>query len=91
MKGYSRSREEFIDLLTKKYPMEEFVLITTPDCVKCRFLKPHVEKRCSENNYKFREMAYSDWLKEISSVPSAMIWKDTILDYDGILDLITKK
>lgn len=90
MKGYSQDRAYFIDLLTKKYPMEEFILITTPDCVKCKFLKPHVEKWCKENWYTFKEMMYSKGMDDITSVPCAMIGEDTILDYEWILSLITK-
>ena len=35
-------------------------------------------------------MQYWPWMDEITSVPTAMIWEDVILDYDGILELITK-
>lgn len=91
MRWYSRSREDYIDLLTKRYYMKELVLVTTPDCVKCRFIKPKLEEWCNENWYKFKELKYSEWLTEITSIPSAMIWEDVILDYDGILELITKK
>ena len=36
-------------------------------------------------------MEYSDKLTEITSIPSAMIWNDVIIDYDGIIELITDK
>lgn len=94
MLGYSRSKADFRDLLIKKYHMKdskEFVLITTPDCSKCKFLRPHCEKWCNENWYKFKELQYSEWLTEITSIPSAMIWEDVILNYDGILEIITNK
>ena len=94
MKGYSRSREERRERLILKYNqhrMEEFVLVTTKDCVKCKFIKPTVEKWCKENWYKFKEMEYWPWMDEVTSVPCAMIGNDVVLDYDGILDLITNK
>lgn len=91
MKGYGWSREDFIDLLVKKYVMKEIVLVTTPDCVKCKFIKKPLEEWCEKNWYKFKEMEYWPWMEEITSVPCAMIWEDVILDYDGILDLITNK
>lgn len=95
MKGYSRSKEDFRDLLIKKYSMKvkdtELVLISTLDCVKCRFIRPKLEERCNKNWYKFKEMTYSDKLTDITSVPSAMIWNDVILDYDAIIEMITNK
>lgn len=102
MKGYSRNREDYREKLVEKYvrnhslyrnkkSMKEFVLVTTKDCSKCRFIKPHIEKRCNENWYKFKEMEYGKWMDEITSVPCAMIGDDVILDYDGIIELITNK
>jgi hypothetical protein len=35
-------------------------------------------------------MQYSEWMPEVTSVPCAMIGEDEILDYDSILQLITK-
>jgi thiol-disulfide isomerase/thioredoxin len=93
MKWYSRSKEDFREILILKYnqkTMKEFVLITTPDCVKCRFIKPSVEQWCKENDYTFKEMQYSEWMPEVTSVPCAMIGDNEILDYDSILQLITK-
>ena len=60
MKEYSRSREDRREKLVRKYVenpvytvtknnMKEFILITTKDCTKCRFIKPECEKRCKEN------------------------------------------
>lgn len=94
MKGYSRAREDYRERLVFKYTkniMKEFVLITTQDCTKCKFLKPHVEKWCKENGYSFKEMEYWPWMEEVTSVPCAMIWEDIILDYDWIIELITNK
>lgn len=92
MLGYSWSKSDFRELLVRKYkPMEEFILVTSSDCSKCKFLKPHVEKRCEEHKYKFKEMEYNQWFEDISSIPSAIIWEDVVLDYDGILELLTGK
>ena len=52
MWGYSLSKEDFREQLILKYnseKMKEFVLVTTKDCSKCRFLKPECEKRCNKN------------------------------------------
>lgn len=95
MLWYSRSKEDFRDLLIKKYAMKvkdtDFVLISTPDCYRCKYIRPKLEEWCNKNWYKFKEMPYSDKLTEITSVPSAMIWKDVIIDYDWIIELITNK
>ena len=95
MKYYSRSKEDFRDLLIKKYNMKiketELVLVSTESCVKCKFIKPKLEEWCNKNWYKFKEMTYTDKLIDITSVPSAMIWKDVVLDYDWIIELITSK
>jgi thiol-disulfide isomerase/thioredoxin len=102
MKWYSRSKSDFRERLIKKYTetpvytvtknkMKECVLVTTSDCSKCRFVKPHLEKWCKENWYKFKEMEYWPWMDEVTSVPCAMIWEDVILDNEWILELITNK
>ena len=91
MKWYSMSREDYIDLLTKKYYMKEVVLVTTPDCAKCKFIKPKLESWCKENWYKFKEMEYGKWMDEVTSVPCAMIWEDIILDYEWIIEILTTK
>ena len=94
MKGYSWSKEDFREKLVLKYnqhTMDELVLITTKDCIKCRFIKQPLEERCNKNWYKFKEMEYWPWMEEVTSVPCAMIWDDILLDYDWILELITDK
>lgn len=91
MKWYSMSREDYIDLLTKKYYMKELVLVTTPDCIKCKFIKPKLEEWCKENWYKFKEMEYWKGMEEVTSVPCAMIGEDIILDYEWILEILTTK
>lgn len=92
---YSLSKEDFRDLLIKKYNMKvkdtELVLVSTLDCVKCKFIKPKLEEWCNKNWYKFKEMVYSDKLTDITSVPSALVWNDVIIDYDAIIELISNK
>ena len=102
MKRYSRSKSDFREKLIEKYvrkpslyryqkSMKECVLISTNDCAKCRYIKPHLEKWCKENWYKFKEMEYWPWMDEVTSVPCAMIWEDVILNNEWILELITSK
>lgn len=71
--------------------MKECVLVSTKDCVKCRYIKPNLEKRCNENWYKFKEMEYWPWMDEVTSVPVAMIWTDVMLNYEWIIELISNK
>lgn len=68
---------------------KELVLVSTPDCVKCRFIRKPLETWCENNWYKFKEMEYWPWMEDITSVPCAMIWDDVILGYEGICELIT--
>lgn len=96
MGWYSLSREDYRERLVLKYNQyimkdksKELVLVSTPDCVKCRFIRKPLETWCEKNGYKFKEMQYGEWMDEITSVPCAMIWDDVILDYQGITELIT--
>ena len=94
MKGYSRSREDWREKLVLKYNQntmwkKELVLISTPDCSRCRFLRKPLETWCNNNWYKFKEMEYWPWMEEVTSVPCAMIGDDVILWYDWICELIT--
>lgn len=93
MQGYSRNREDFRDLIFNKYKMKELTYIYWPDCAKCHQLRPHVEKRCSENWYNFVAMQYADSWFEIASIPTAILeWDKTeVLDFDGIVNLLSSK
>lgn len=74
--------------------MKELTYIYWPDCSKCHQLRPHVEKWCSENWYNFVAMQYADSGLEITSIPTAIInnWDgDEILDFDGIVKLLSSK
>lgn len=97
MKGYSRAKEDFrekIILKYKKYLMKEINFIYWPDCSKCHFVRPHLEKWCKENGYNFVAMQYWETEMELTSIPVAIVnnWDKTeIIDYDWILQLITNK
>ena len=103
MKWYSRSKSDFREKLIQKYckentvytvtknQMKECVLVTSSDCSKCKFVKPHLENRCKENWYKFKEMEYWPWMDEVTSVPCAMIWEDVIIDYEWLIDILSNK
>lgn len=73
--------------------MKELVYVYWEDCAKCHQLKPHVEKWCNAKGYKFVPMQYADSWLEISSIPTAIVndWGDErMLDFEGIVDLISK-
>ena len=95
MQWYSRSKEDYRDLLIKKYNMKvkdtELVLISSSDCSRCFYLRDKLEEWCNKNWYRFREEPYSSKMTEITSVPSAIIWKDVILNYDAIMEMISSK
>ena len=102
MKWYSRSKEDYREILIQKYilnpslyrnqkSMKEVVLVTTKDCSKCKFISPSLEKWCEKNWYSFKEMEYWEWMPEVTSVPCAIIWEDVILDFEWIIELITDK
>lgn len=97
MKEYNQPREYFREKLVKKYfryytnSMKEFVLVTTKDCSKCKFIEPVCEEWCNKNWYTFKIMEYWPWMDEVTSVPTAMIWEDVILDYEWIIDLVWGK
>lgn len=95
MKWYSWSKEDFREALIRKYTkMKEINFIYWPDCSKCHFIRPHLEKWCKENWYNFVAMPYWETEMELTSIPVAIVnnWEDTeIIDYDGILNLIMSK
>lgn len=73
MKGYSRNKEDFREVLINKYTvMDEAIFIEWEDCSKCLMLKPHVQKRAEENWYKFEAYKFNEIkidFYEIKSVP----------------------
>ena len=106
MKGYSRSREDFRELLIKKYTvytvpkkiMKEALYIEWDNCSKCMMMKPHVKKRTEDNWYEFQNFAFSDIAVEtfnIESVPMIVLKEygivKEILNEEWIVNLISWK
>lgn len=62
-------------------------------CTRCAFLKPHLEKRCKENNILFEEkdikQATQEEIWDATQLP--VIWFDNEMkDYDEVLSIISK-
>ena len=99
MKCYSRSREDFRELLIAKYiPMKEAIFIEWIDCSKCVMIKPYAEKRAKENNYTFQVFRFdNENVKEfqIESVPMLVIREEwvvnQVLDMEGIVALVSNQ
>lgn len=97
MKGYSRSRQDYIDLLVAKYyRMKEALYIEWESCSKCHMIKPHAEKRAKENGYEFQVFRFDDAnVKEfqIDSVPMLIIKENGIIEWilkeEDIVNLIS--
>jgi glutaredoxin len=72
--------------------MPKVKLISSSTCIKCHFLKPHLQSRAEKNGYEFEE-------KDVSQATQEEIWNSTSLpiiyigdekfDYDNILTKIT--
>lgn len=99
MKGYSRSRADFLELLYSKYkPMKEAIYIMGNDCSKCHLMHPHVVERATKNGYSLQEFLFDDEnVKEfqVESVPMLVLREDWvvtgILNYEEIVNFISKK
>jgi predicted DsbA family dithiol-disulfide isomerase len=98
MKGYSRSKEDYLDLLIKKYKMKEAIFIEWESCSKCHMMKPHVEERAEKSWYEFQTFRFDDAsVKEfdVQAVPMLVIREDWIvkdlLQEDGIVNLISNQ
>jgi hypothetical protein len=99
MKGYSRSKEDFRELLYSKYKnMKEAIFIEWESCSKCHMMKPHVKKRCEENWYEFQVVRFDDVsVKEfnIHAVPMLIFRWDwvvsEVLNEEQIVHLISNK
>ncbi len=71
---------------------KKILMICGETCIKCKFLKPHLESRAEKNGYEFEE-------KDISQATQEEIWGSTSLpiiyigdekfDYDNSLTKIT--
>ena len=89
---------EFMFIWTKSRMNKEAIFVEWIDCVKCRFLKPHVQKRAEENWYEFQNFRFDDAsVKEfnIQAVPMLILKEDWVVkdirDMDGIVALISNK
>lgn len=99
MEWYSRSKEDFRELLYKKYqPMKEAIFIEWESCSKCHMMKPHAQKRANENWYEFQNFRFDDASVsefQVESVPMLILKEDwvvtQILDMDGIVALISNQ
>lgn len=98
MKWYSRSRDDFLELLYSKYKPMEAIYIEWDSCSKCYLMKPHAQKRAEENGYEFQTFRFDDTsVKEfdVQSVPMLILKENwavkEILDMDGIVNLISEK
>jgi len=98
MKGYSWSKEDFVDLLIKKYQMKEAIFIEGDGCYRCRSIKPVIEKRAKENWYEFQVFRFDDVaVKEfdIQAVPMLVFRQDgvvsEILNEEQIVNLVSNK
>lgn len=72
----------------------EVVYIYWEDCAKCHTLKPHVEKWAEKNKYNFQAVKYADSGMEITSIPMMQVIDEEgerILDYDGIVNLLSNQ
>ena len=83
---------KFMFIWAKSRMDKEAIFIEWIDCVKCRFLKPHVEKRAEENWYTFQIFRFDDAsVKEfnVEAVPmlifrwdwvvSEILWEEQIV------------
>ena len=96
MQGYSRSREDWIERLAKKYTenpvytviknqMKEAIYIEWENCSKCMMMKPHVQKWCEENWYEFQVVKFDDTsVKEFNVQAVPML----VFRWDGLVSEI---
>lgn len=74
--------------------MKEVVYIYGEDCSKCHQLRPHVEKRASENHYNFQAVKYAESELQVASIPILQVLEDgkeSIYDFDWIVHLLSNK
>ena len=89
---------ELMFIWAKSRMDKEAIFIEWIDCVKCRFLKPHVEKRAEENGYNFQIFRFDDAsVKEfnVEAVPMLIFRWDwvvsEILNEEQIVTLISNQ
>lgn len=78
--------------------MKEAIFIEWESCARCHMMKPHVQKRASDNWYDLQVFRFDDnSVKEfnVESVPMLVIREDgnvkEILDMEGMVRLISNK
>lgn len=99
MKGYSRSKEDYREILIKKYrTMKEAIFIEWESCSKCHMMKPHVQKRAEKSWYDFQVFRFDDAsVKEfdIQAVPMLALREDgvtqEILNEEQIVNLLSNQ
>ena len=99
MKGYSRSKEDYREVLIKKYRvMKEAIFIEGEACSKCHMMKPHAEKRAEDNWYEFQTFRFDDASVEefnVQAVPMLILKEDgevkEILNEEWIVNLISNQ
>lgn len=72
---------------------KKVLMICGDACMKCKFLKPHLEKFCLNNNIPFEEKdvneASPSEIEWATSLP--VVWfDDKQMDYDEVLAIISK-
>ena len=89
---------ELMFIWTKSRMNKEAIFIEWIDCVKCRFLKPHVQKRAEDNWYEFQVFRFDDAsVKEfnVEAVPMLIFRWDwlvsEILNEEQIVNLISNQ
>ena len=89
---------EFMFIWTKSRMNKEAIFIEWIDCVKCRFLQPHVQKRAEDNWYEFQVFRFDDAsVKEfnVEAVPMLIFRWDwvvcEILNEEQIVNLISNQ
>lgn len=69
------------------------LMICGESCMKCKFIKPHLEKFCLDNNIPFEEKDVNEAAPEeiewATSLP--VVWfDDKQMEYDEVLAFISK-
>lgn len=99
MKGYSRSREDYLHILYSKYfKMKEAIFIEWDDCVRCFTMKPHAQRWCEDNGYEFQVFRFDDTSVsefDVQSVPTLVLKENgevkQILNEEWMVWLISGK
>ena len=98
MRGYSRSKSDFREILYSKYFKMEAIFIEWDSCSKCHLMKPHVKRWAEDHWHKFHVVRFDDESVkqfDVQSVPMLVIRENweviQILDEAGIVNLISNQ